>query len=75
MEIRCRRSDGSSDLGGGDRASGGEDSTFAPLTAVEQSGEGTEKGLLTDEVKAAENTNEDRTARHKKIRAMALIPC
>ena len=33
------------------------------------------KGLLTDEVEAVENTNKDRTARHKKIRAMALIPC
>ena len=30
-------------FGGGDRASGGEDSTFAPLTAMEQSGKGTEK--------------------------------
>ena len=33
------------------------------------------EGLLTEEVKAAENTNKDMTARHKKVRVMALIPC
>ena len=33
------------------------------------------KGLLTEEVKATENTNKDKTARHKKVRAMTLIPC
>ena len=33
------------------------------------------EGLLIEEVEAAENTNKDRTARHKKVRAMALIPC
>uniref|UniRef100_A0A7N2LYK1 Cyclopropane-fatty-acyl-phospholipid synthase n=1 Tax=Quercus lobata TaxID=97700 RepID=A0A7N2LYK1_QUELO len=47
------------DLGGGDRASDGEDSTLAPLRAQK-------KDLLTEEVEAAENTNKDRTARHKK---------
>ena len=36
---------------------------------------GHRKGLLTDEVEAVENSNKDRTARHNKIRAMALIPC
>ena len=36
---------------------------------------GHREGLLTEEVEAAENTNKDRTARHKKVRAMALIPC
>ena len=36
---------------------------------------GHKKGLLTDEVETTENTNKDRTARHKKIRAMTLIPC
>ena len=36
---------------------------------------GHRKGLLTDEVEAAENTNKDKTARHKKVRAMTLIPC
>ena len=36
---------------------------------------GHRKGLLTDEVEAAENTNKDKITRHKKIRAMALIPC
>ena len=36
---------------------------------------GHKKGLLTNEVETAENTNKDRTARHKKIRAMTLIPC
>ena len=35
---------------------------------------GHREGLLTKEVKAAKNTNKDRTARHKKVRAMALIP-
>ena len=33
------------------------------------------KVLLIEEVKAAENTNKDKIARHKKVRAMALIPC
>ena len=36
---------------------------------------GHREGLLIEEVEAAENTNKDRTARHKKVRAMALIPC
>ena len=36
---------------------------------------GHREGLLTEEVEAAENTNKNRTARHKKVRAMALIPC
>ena len=36
---------------------------------------GHRKGLLTDEVEAEKNTNKDKIARHKKIRAMALIPC
>ena len=33
------------------------------------------KALLTEEVEAAENTNKYKTARHKKVRAMALILC
>ena len=36
---------------------------------------GHRKGLLTKEDKAAENTNKDKTTRHKKVRAVALIPC
>ena len=36
---------------------------------------GHREGLLIGEVEAAENTNKDRTARHKKVRAMALILC
>ena len=36
---------------------------------------GHRKGLLTDEVEAEKNTNKDKIARHKKIRAIALIPC
>ena len=36
---------------------------------------GHEKGLLAKEFEAAENTNKDKTTRHKKVRAMALIPC
>ena len=32
------------------------------------------KGLLTEEVEVAKNTNKNKTARHKKVRAMALIP-
>ena len=36
---------------------------------------GHREGLLTEEVEAAENTNKNRIVRHKKIRAMALIPC
>ena len=38
---------------------------WAPLMAVEQLWEGTE-ALLTKEVEAAENTNKDKTARHKR---------
>ena len=33
------------------------------------------KGLRTDEVEVAEDTNKDKIAIHKKVRAMALIPC
>ena len=33
------------------------------------------RGLLTGEVEAAEITDKDKTAKHKKVRAMALIPC
>ena len=33
------------------------------------------KGLLAKEFEATENTNKDKTARHKKVRTMALIPC
>ena len=36
---------------------------------------GHREGLLTEKVKVAENTNKDMTARHKKVRAMAVIPC
>ena len=36
---------------------------------------GHKKGLLIGKVEVAKNTNKDRTARHKKVRAMALIPC
>ena len=36
---------------------------------------GHREGLLTEEVEAAENTNKNRIVRHKKIRAMTLIPC
>ena len=36
---------------------------------------GHRKGLLIGKVEAAENTNKDRTARHKKVRAIVLIPC
>ena len=43
IEVRCGRFDKGSDLGGGDRVSDGENSTLAPLTVVDQSGEGTEK--------------------------------
>ena len=33
------------------------------------------KGLLTGEVEAAEIIDKDKTAEHKKVRAMALVPC
>ena len=36
---------------------------------------GHREGLLTEEVEATKKTNKDRTARHKKFRAMDLIPC
>ena len=42
---------------------------------MEQSGEDAER-LLSGEVEAAENTNKDKIAKHKKnLRVVALIPC
>ena len=62
-------------FGGGERASGGGDSTLRTFDDGKAVRRGHRKGLLTGEVEAAKNTNEDKTARHKKIRAIALIPC
>ena len=36
---------------------------------------GHRKGLLTKEDKAVENTNKDKTSKHKKVRIATLIPC
>ena len=36
---------------------------------------GHQKGLLNGEVEAKENTDKDKIARHKEVRAMALILC
>ena len=62
-------------LGGGERASSGGDSTLRTFDGGKAVRRGHRKGLLTEEVEVAENTNKDKTARHKKIRAIALIPC
>ena len=75
MEVLCGRSNEGSDLGGGDQASGGEDSTLGTSDGSGAIRRGHGKGLLTEEVEAAENTNKDKTARHKKVRAMTLISC
>ena len=42
---------------------------------MEQSGKGTKKGLITEEVEIVKNTNKDNTAKHEKIGVMTLIPC
>ena len=75
MEVRCGRSDEGSDLGGSDRASGGEDSILGTSNGYGVVRRGHGKGLLTKEVEATENTKKDKTARYKKIKAMALILC
>ena len=75
MEVRCGRSDGGNDLGGNDQASGGEDSTFGTSNGGGAVRRGHGKGLLTEKVETTENTNKDKIARYKKVRAMALIPC
>ena len=75
MKVLCGRSDGGSDLCGGDRASCSENSTLGTFDGSGAVRRGHEKGLLTEEVEAVENTNKDKTARHKKFRAMTLIPC
>ena len=62
-------------LGGGERASGGGDSTLRTSENGRAVRRVHRKGLLIEEVKAVENTNKDKTARHKKIRAIALILC
>ena len=62
-------------LGGGERASSSGDSTLKTSDGGRVVRRGHRKGLLTGEVEAAKNTNKDKTARHKKIRAIALILC
>ena len=60
---------------GNDRDSGGEDSTLGTSDGGGAVKRGQGKCLLTEEVEAAENTNKNKTTRHKKVRAMTLIPC
>ena len=62
-------------FGGKESASGGGDSTLRTSDGGKAIRRGHRKGLLTEEVEVAKNTNKDKTARHKKIRAIALIPC
>ncbi|XP_065618011.1 putative wall-associated receptor kinase-like 16 [Quercus suber] len=64
--VLCGRSDGGSDLGGGDRASYSEDSTLGTFDGGRAVRRRYGKGLLTEEIEAAENTNKDKIARHKK---------
>ena len=52
-------------FGGGKSASGGGDSTLRTSNSGEAIGRNT-KSLLTREFEAVENTNKDKTARHKK---------
>ena len=75
MEVRCGRSDGGNDLGGSDRASGGENSILGTSEGCGVVRIRHGKGLLTKKVEAAENTKIDKTTRYKKIKAMALISC
>ena len=65
----------SSDLSGSDRASSNEDSTLGTSDGGGTVRRRHKKGLLTEEVEVVENTNNDKTAKHKKVRATALIPC
>ena len=74
MEVQCERSNGGNDLGGGDRASSGGDSTLSTSNGSGAVRRGNKKGLLTKEVEAVENTNKNKIARHKKVRVVALIP-
>ena len=62
-------------LGGGERASGSGDSTLRTSDDGKAVRRGHQKGILTEEVEVAENTNKDKIARHKKIRVIGLIPC
>ena len=80
MEVWCEGSDGGSGLGGekqasgGEKqASGGENSTIRTFDGGEVVRRGHRKCLLIEEVKTAKNTNKDKTARHKKVRAMDLV--
>ena len=68
MEVRSDRSDDGSSLGG-------EDSTLRTSDGGGVVGRGHFKGLLTAEVEVAENTDKEKIARHKKIRAVVLISC
>ena len=74
MEVRCGGFDEGSDLGGSVQASGNEDSTLGTSDGGGAVKRRHGKGLLTEEVEVAKNTNKDKTARHKKVRAMVLIP-
>ena len=75
MEVRCDRSNGGNSLGGEDRAFGSGDSTLSTSNNDGIVRRGHIKGLLTGEVEATENTNKNKTAKHKKVKAMTLIPC
>ena len=74
MEIRCGGSDEGSDLGGSVQASSSEDSTLGTSDGGGAVRRRHGKGSLIEEVEVAKNTNKDKTARHKKVRATALIP-
>jgi len=65
---------GGNDLGGGDWASSGGDSTLSTSDGSGAIRRGNQKGLLNEEVEAAENTNKNKIVRHKKVRVVALIP-
>ena len=65
----------SNDLGGGDWAFGGKDSTLGTFDGGGAIKRGHGKNLLIEEVKTTKNTNKDKIARHRKVRVIALISC
>ena len=72
--VKGDRSDNGNGLNGREGASSVGDSTLRNFDSSGAVKRGHWKGLLTTEVEAAKNIDKDKTVRHKKIRAMALIP-
>ena len=73
--VKGDRSDNGNGLNGGEGASSGGDSTLRNFDSSGAVKRGHWKDLLTAEVEATKNIDKDKTARHKKIKVVALIPC